>query len=417
MSAATARGDAEPIAATVRSADPRHRRPAIPAEERLLLLMAGGAGNDAAIREIVRQDVDWRRFLGLAHLERAVPVVYRQLCTMAPSLVPAEIFDEMRRLALVSDFAMLHLESRLRESLRVLERAQVRVMLIKGAALAYSVYSGVRERPMSDIDVLVGPGDARTARRVMLEAGWREIVGGIPEGAYEHHHHLPPLYDARSPDLQLEIHTALFPERQPFAFDAADLWARARPLGGGFPGVLVPAPVHALVHACLHFFWSHQARFGAWRTIRDIDAISSTQALNWEEFTALARAVRGGTSCYWSLRIAHAAARVAVPPSVLEALRPRRPSYVLHALERHFLMNLFPVRSLCPSVKLEQLIWEVAAMPSASGHGAVRPWDEDEKFVSAMAKANVRPAAPPSETVGRLLAFPTYIASLLRSSD
>ena len=141
----------------------------IPAEQRLLLLSAGGPGNDAAIREFARGELDWHRFVRLAQLERAVPVVYARLRNIVSDAVPADTLEQLRRLALVSDFAMLQLESRLHDVLRVLEKASVRVMLLKGAALSQTAYAGVRQRPMSDLDVLVDPGNARLAQRLMRE--------------------------------------------------------------------------------------------------------------------------------------------------------------------------------------------------------------------------------------------------------
>lgn len=289
-------------------------------------------------------------------------------------------------------------------------------MLLKGAALAHTAYSGVRQRPMSDLDVLVDPRNAQLARRVMLSAGWREIVGGIPESVYDRHHHLPPLRDARSPDLQLELHTALFPERQPFAFDVRDLWGQAKPLGAGYPDAFVPASMHSLLHACLHFLWSHQGRFGVWRTIRDIDAITRQGAFDWPAFVAAARATRGATSCYWSFRIAEVTAGVSVPPVVLDQLRPPRRAYFLKAIERHFLRNLFPVEFACPSVALDHALWELGVMPRRSGHGEVRPWDEEPDFVvpaTATKNETIR-ILPKRERVRRLLASPGYIRTLLR---
>jgi len=225
---------------------PRAQRLALlGAEEELLLFTAGGVDNDEAIRVAARGTIDWSRFLGLAQVERAVPVMFPRLRALVPDAIPAPVFDQMRRLAMVSDFAMLNLETRLRESLAALHAAKVRVMLLKGAALAHTAYSNVRQRPMSDVDILVDASNTRLARRVMLAAGWCDIVGGIPDTVYDRHHHLPPLRDVRSPDLQLEIHTALFPERQPFAFDARDLWARAKPLGDAFPDAYVPDRVSA----------------------------------------------------------------------------------------------------------------------------------------------------------------------------
>ena len=388
-------------------------RETLGAEERLLLLTAGPGENDASIRELADGGIDWQRFLALAQVERAVPVVYPRLRALIADIIPGPMLDQMRRLALVSDFAMLHLEARLKESLRALEPEHVRVMLLKGAALANSAYPGVRQRPMSDLDILVDPSNARLARRLMLAGGWRDIVGGIPEHVYERHHHLPPLCDARSADLQLEIHTALFPERQPFAFDARDLWDRARALGPQFPGVFVPDPIHLLLHACLHFFWSHQGRFGVWRMIRDADALTRKGDLDWDAFIGVARSSRGATSCYWTFRIAELTAGVRVPSRVMDSLRPPRSAYLLAAIERHFVRNLFPVEFACPSVTLDHALWELAAMPGWSGHGEVRPWDEEGDFVAPTDSADA-PVLLKRERLRRLLASSTYIRTLLR---
>ena len=393
---------------------PARRLPAIAAAEELLLLTAGGAANDLAISALARCGIDWHRFLGLAQVERAVPVIYSRMRTVAADTMPPAILEQMRRLALVSDFAMLHLDARLRESLGALHGAGVRVLLLKGAALAHTVYGGVRQRPMSDIDLLVDSSSAHVARRVMLDTGWREIVGGIPAAVYEHHHHLPPLRDGRAPDLQLEVHTALFPERQPFAFDVKDLWANARPFGAGFPNVFVPSPIHSLLHACLHFLWSHQGRFGVWRTVRDIDVLSRHSGVDWMAFSEAARAARGATSCYWTLRIADLAAGVAAPADVMRRLQPPRSAYVLRAVERHFVRNLFPVESACPALALDHALWELAVMPSWSGHGDVRPWDEGPDFVVPTKEPVPVHILPKRERVRRLLASPGYIRALLR---
>ena len=384
-------------------------------EEELLLLTAGGVANDDAIRVAARGAINWARFLGLAQLERAVPVIFPRLRALVGDVLPTTVLDQMRRVALVSDFAMLHLETRLRESLSVLHGAGVRVMLLKGAALARTVYSGVRQRPMSDLDLLVDASNARLARRVMLSAGWREIVGGIPDSVYDRHHHLPPLHDTRSPDLQLEIHTALFQERQPFAFDARDLWASAHPLGKGFPEAYTPDAIHSLLHANLHFLWSHQGRFGVWRTMRDIDALTRGDAIDWDAFVRTAKASRGATACYWTFRIATVTAGISIPDSVIAALRPPRSRYVLRAIERHFLKNLFPVEFACPSVALDHALWELAVMPGWSGHGEVRPWDEEPDFVVPGEASEAVRILPKKERVRRLLASPGYIRTLLRS--
>ena len=386
------------------------------AEERLLLRTAAVTGSDDGIRAAVAEVVDWNRFHGLAQVERAIAVIHPRLRSIAADLIPSQVLDQMRRVALVSDFAMLHLESRLRESLDGLERANVRVMLLKGAGLAYSVYGDVRKRPMSDIDILVDPSAAQTTRRVLLDVGWCELSGGVSNLVYDQHQHSSPLRDTRSPDLVLEIHTALFPKRQPFDFGADELWSRGRPLTeGAGRGAFAPHPVHSLLHACLHFVWSHEARFGVWRTIRDVDAISRDADMDWEAFVMAAQKARGGTSCYWALRIAREAGGVDVPRDVMDTLRPDRSPHLLRAIERHFLANIFPAAGgRCPSQTLAQVLWELGVMPRRSGHGDIRPWDSDEEFILPGETRDTPRRSFRAERLMRVLASPGYVRSLLR---
>ena len=400
--------------ASTRSGVSRSRAYGMSAETQFLMLLAAERAKEDVVRSAATGALDWDRVLRLAHAEHAVVLIYPVLRSVASDVVPARVLEQMRQLALVSEFALLQLESRLRVSLAALSQAQVRVMLLKGAALAYSVYGDIRMRPMSDVDILVDPRDAETARRVMLEVGWREISGGVPDRVYEHHHHAPPLRDAHVPDVHLEIHTALFPKRQPFAFDLGDLWSRGHPLDPAIGVALVPDVVHSLLYACLHFLWSHQGQFGAWRTVRDVDAIARRTDLDWDEFVSVARRTRGETSCYWTLRIAEEASGVEIPASVLRDLRPRRNAYLLRAVEHHFLINLVPDDGSCPSGALDRAIWTLGVMPERSGHGDIRPWDMDAEFVSSSAPG--RTDSSRSRRARRILASPGYVGRLLRAA-
>ena len=100
---------------------------------------------------------------------------------------------------------------------------------------------------------------------------------------------------------------------------------------------------------------------------------------------------------------------------MIAALLPPRSRYVLRAIERHFLKNLFPVEFACPSVALDHALWELAVMPGWSGHGEVRPWDEEPDFVVPGEASEAVRILPKKERVRRLLASPGYIRTLLRS--
>lgn len=350
------------------------------AEARLLLLSAGGAANDAAIRRLLAGPVDWETLGALAARERAAPVLWSRLAAAADGPLPAAAAP-LERLARVSEFRMLHLEQRLGESLAALARERVDVVLLKGAALALTVYGSFVRRPMSDVDLLLRPGAAPHARTVLLAAGWASTELEAERDFFEGHHHLPALTDARGTGVRLELHTALFFEGHPFRLSPADVWARATPLIAFGQRVAVPSLRDQLVHLCLHFAWSHMMATGAWRTFRDLQMLVDTGRVSWGEFVAGARESRGASCCYWTLRLARALSAVTVPDDVLAALRPPLPAFALDRLEHHFAANLFPTEAVCPSVAMAYAMWRLGVRPRWSGHGAVRPWDRTDDLL------------------------------------
>jgi len=355
-------------------------------EAQLLLLTAGGERNDGAIRKLLAEPLDWAKLSWLAEQERATPVLWRRLRSTGPLPEGAEA---LHRMAMVSEFRMSHLEARLLSALDTLRAAKTEVVLLKGAALALTVYGSFVERPMSDVDLLVSRGDALRARDALLAAGW-ESRGDADAAFYEGHHHLPPLVDGLGTGTSLELHTSLFFEGHPFALTSEDIRRRAdRVLVRGHTA-LVPSVHDQLLHLCLHFAWSHMMATGAWRAFRDLDALVRTGRVDWPEFTQLARESRGGSACYWTFRLARALAGIEVPESVVRALAPPEPEFALRRLEQHFTYDLLPTENISPSVWLTYTMWRAGLRPKWSGHGRVRPWDRADELLQTDRPGRVR---------------------------
>lgn len=355
-------------------------------EAQLLLLTAGGEQNDDAIRGLLAQPLEWAKLIWLSEQERATPVLWRRLSATGPLPEGAEA---LHRMAMVSEFRMMHLEARLLSALDTLRAAKTDVVLLKGAALALTVYGSFVERPMSDVDLLVSHGDAPRARDALLAAGWVSRAG-MDEAFYEGHHHLRPLMDGLGTGTSLELHTSLFFEGHPFAFTSEDIRRRAdRVLVRGH-AALVPSVHDQLLHLCLHFAWSHMMATGAWRAFRDLDALLRTGRVEWTEFTTLARESRGGSACYWTFRLARTLAGIAVPEWVERALAPPEPEFALRRLEQHFTYDLLPTENISPSVWLTYTMWRAGLRPEWSGHGRVRPWDRADELLQRERPGRVR---------------------------
>jgi hypothetical protein len=373
----------------------------LPAEARLLFLATRprAASNDESLADLLRSPMNWIVVGQLAEREKLLPVLWSRLGDHAKS-IPAPTAALLQRQAVVTEFRMALTESVLVQVAERLTAEGIQVMLLKGAALATTVYSSFAQRPMGDLDILVRHDQARRAWQCMKDAGWT-LEPEFSEGGdfHERHHHLPPLIDPRGLKVVLEIHRAMLPAESPCILDADEVWRDARTVRLGSSTVQVPSDLHQLIHLCVHFAWSHMLEGGLARTVRDVATLMATRDVNWPEFVTLARRTRAATCAYWTLALTRTLGGAAVPPAVMEALRPRQSRALTKALERGYIMT--GLTRACPSVRVTQLMWSAGVRPGASGHGAARPWHTCETFKEAF-------------HVGRIPTFGARVSAHLR---
>ena len=351
--------------------------PLLPDEARLLFLASrpDAVCGETYFAALAASRPNWRAVGALAEREKLLPVLWSYM-RQHSEFIPADVREAFRAQAAVTEFRMALTETALRQVVETLSAEGIRVMLLKGAALATTVYGSFLKRPMGDFDILVPAGEAERAWNVMRSVGWRlELEGGAQ--FFDSHHHLPGLVDPKGLNLVLEIHRFMLPPTGPFTFDESELWRDARPVQVGGREAWVPSDVHQLLHLSVHFAWSHMFS-GMGRTVRDIATMLAAGPVDWAQFTDLAIRTRAGTCAYWTLAMTRTLSGTPVPAEVLESLRPRQPLVVSRALERGYITTgLF---GACPSVWMAKLLWSAGIRPGASEHGTSRPWQSNELF-------------------------------------
>jgi hypothetical protein len=273
---------------------------------------------------------------------------------------------------------MALLQERLERLMARFAEAGVEFVLLKGAAIALRYFGSFKARPMGDLDVLVRPERAATARELALELGWVPRKG-LRDEMYVGMPHLPPLLAGDGLGFGLEIHTALFPDQAPFRFPPEDVWRSATRLPrAGTPAA--PHPEHLLLHACLHVAWSHRFRRGAWRTVRDLDALVTDPALRTSELARLVHDARGETCVYWTCALMEEITGRALPVVPVRGPQIRRGP--LHAwVLRHLLLEAAHAPEVPGTRRLARVLWSLAVRPRASGHGSARPWTDEERWL------------------------------------
>ncbi len=129
--------------------------------------------------------------------------------------------------------------------------ARVPVLLLKGAALAYSVYPEPWLRPREDTDLLVRGADAGRARDVLTAAGYDATP--MQSGALVSHQRVYLRIDAAGRRYACDLHWKIAnPVAFADLFSPGDLFTSAVSVPIGGVSACIPSRVDALLLACWH---------------------------------------------------------------------------------------------------------------------------------------------------------------------
>jgi len=208
-------------------------------------------------------------------------------------------------------------------ALRALTDADVPVIVLKGAALAETVYPSIAHRPMGDADLLVRPEDRDQARAALEAAGYRFLPEPQQRFSPFDTEFTGEMAFRRNDGPLIELHWQLTPAewlRRLIALDTEALWQDAQPLEIGGVQALHLSPPDTLLHLCLHLTAHSFVHPAGYRDI--LQLLNHHQPFPWSAFLARASHFRLRTACYFPLEAAASVLGASVPQDVLDALRP-----------------------------------------------------------------------------------------------
>ncbi len=117
---------------------------------------------------------EWSSLLNFLQAHWIIPFLYRKIGFLPQECHPPEaIADEMRQAFLFSRVRSLHMERQLREIIEGFQEEGVRVLVLRGPALAFSLYPDPAMRPSCDLDLLVLPEQVVQARGILESLGYK----------------------------------------------------------------------------------------------------------------------------------------------------------------------------------------------------------------------------------------------------
>lgn len=207
--------------------------------------------------------------------------------------------------------------------LRAAAAEGMHLIVLKGAALAETIYPRPGLRPFGDLDVLARPSDADRVRCLLERLKyvvdpdqWNELASSrIGEANFFKQTEQGPIVVELHTDL---INNDLFWGQ--IRVDNVGLWERAQAQRLAGVEAWVLGPEDQLLHLCLHLAGHYLA---APQSLRDIDQLCRTVVIDWPFFAALTRKAGAAAACFSVLFAAATLLGTAVPTFLLDDLAPR----------------------------------------------------------------------------------------------
>jgi hypothetical protein len=263
----------------------------------------------------------------MALRHRVAAYVHQSMARVGVAL-PDGVDVAFRKAALVCLTTVMQIDAELQRMVRVLKLAGIPIIVLKGPALARTMYPGPAFRPYSDIDLTIQDQDEARAVATLLAHGYTELrcpaedarrahAGHVHEGAAFHRQFMSAdgvvLIETHTNPLQLGLRSTCEAAR----------WQRATAIPG-LPGALMLGLEDQIVQLSAHV---HKHGFDRLIWLKDLDVLirCSGDRLNWGLVEQVARAEGVLGSVWYSLYLTAELLATPIPPSALRRLRPSAP--------------------------------------------------------------------------------------------
>lgn len=286
-----------------------------------------GASARLSATTAIERQIDWAQFLELSSRHNLSALIQAGLSDTQVA-VPAGVRDQLQANSVA---ATLHneciVEPNFRAVLRILHDTGLDPIVLKGPALAYTVYTKPEHRSFADIDLLLLERELRRADEVLCQhflAGSTVQPRLRQASASAPNHHLSALV-IPGRQLEVELHRHLIPEPHPYAIDLGRFWRRAVMSDVAGIEVRLLAPEDELFLACLHLAYAHGYRRYPLRNLADVLALATHYAnrLDWKFFVEITQRARARGAVFWPLYIARIWLGAPIPDKALSSLAPR----------------------------------------------------------------------------------------------
>ena len=288
-----------------------------------MLLCCARKGMDKAItqkvKEVLNSGLDWTYIIETAQQHGIAPLLYYNLSEIADKRVPGKVVEYLRKLYNGNVARNILVYDALSKVLKAFEHAGIDVIVLKGAALAETIYRDIGLRPFSDVDILVRESDLQSAKKQLSELGYRLDEEVSPEKYNEEFG--CDLYYTGKVNI-LEIHWDILRKTKSDRYTRVEIekiWERAVPAKIAGVDTLMMSPEDMLLHFCVHL---PKHRYNRLIWLCDVLEIIEQTDIDWDYVIEIAEKYRIKAYMYYGLHFTDVLLGCDIPEEVLNELKP-----------------------------------------------------------------------------------------------
>lgn len=281
------------------------------------------------IKEILGLDLDWDYIMEEASRNEIESLLYHNLHKMDDSRnIPESAMKDLRVAYYATTSRNIRFLNELSKLLKTFNDANIEVVVLKGAALAETVYQNIALRPFGDIDLLIREDKMPDAEEILSDLGystppvypskWHRKRHMISVRAEELH------YVNQDKNVILDLHWDLQPRSSPFQIDVQKFWENTQTMKLAGVETLIFTPEHLLEHLCFHIY--KEVIGGVSILIRHCDVNEVVRYyerdIDWGYFVETSKRYGLQIPSYYGLYTASGLLGAPVPENVLSELKP-----------------------------------------------------------------------------------------------
>jgi hypothetical protein len=230
-------------------------------EKALISLIRFGlpfSDDPVVISSISREE--WGDIFQVALKHRLAPLLYASLLRREKRIQPPQaifqVLQDQYQCTKTTNWALFR---ELGDLLGIFESEHISVVLLKGAALAKTLYPAIAMRPMNDIDLLIQPSDAIRTQDILIARGFIPYLELAKNYNVQFKHHQAFNRGGKYP-MTIEVHWHLF--ARPYYRNRMPIdwfWQRTEPIDMDGYHALAFTPISQLIHLAAHTVLNHQS--------------------------------------------------------------------------------------------------------------------------------------------------------------